>query len=51
VLSGWLLVGATFVALGCVAGLALPWVWIHAGVAPAALMLAGGLLYIAGALA
>ena len=45
-----LLVGATFVGLGWVAGLALPWVWIHAGVAPAALMLAGGLLYTAGAL-
>ena len=45
-----LLVGTTFVGLGCAAGLALPWVWIHAGVAPAALMLAGGLLYVAGAL-
>ncbi len=45
-----LLVGATFVGLGWAAGLALPWVWIHAGVAPAALMLAGGLLYTAGAL-
>jgi hemolysin III len=45
-----LLVGATFVGLGCAAGLALPWVWVHAGVAPAALILAGGLLYIAGAL-
>jgi hemolysin III len=45
-----LLVGTTFVGLGCAAGLALPWVWIHAGVAPAALMLAGGMLYLAGAL-
>ncbi len=45
-----LLVGTTFVGLGCAAGLALPWVWIHAGIAPAALMLAGGLLYLAGAL-
>jgi len=45
-----LLVGATFVGLGCAAGLALPCVWIHAGVAPAALILVGGLLYIAGAL-
>ena len=45
-----LLVGATFIGLGCAAGLTLPWVWIHAGVAPAALILAGGLLYIAGAL-
>ena len=45
-----LVVGATFVGLGCAAGLALPWVWIHAGVAPAVLMLAGGLLYLCGAL-
>jgi hemolysin III len=43
-------VGATFVGLGWVAGLALPGVWIHAGVAPAMLVLAGGLLYTAGAL-
>jgi hemolysin III len=45
-----LLVGATFAGLGGAAGLALPWVWIHAGVAPAVLILAGGLLYLAGAL-
>ena len=43
-------VGGTFVGLGWVAGLALPGVWIHAGVAPAMLVLAGGLLYTAGAL-
>ena len=43
------LVGATFLALGWVAGLSLPGVWIHAGVVPGALMLAGGLLYTAGA--
>ena len=36
--------------LGWIAGLALPEVWIHAGVAPAVLMLAGGLLYTAGAI-
>ena len=42
--------GATFVGLGWVAGLALPGVWIHAGAAPGALMLAGGLLYTAGAI-
>ena len=29
-----LLVGGTFVGLGWAAGLSLPWVWIHAGVAP-----------------
>jgi hemolysin III len=42
--------GALFIGLGCVGGLALPWAWIHAGPAPGALILAGGLLYIAGAL-
>jgi len=45
-----LLVGGTFIGLGCIAGLALPWVWIRGGVAAATLMLAGGLLYVAGAL-
>jgi len=45
-----LLVGGTFVGLGWAAGLALPWVWIHAGVVPAVLLLVGGLLYTAGAL-
>ncbi|HEY7264135.1 MAG TPA: hemolysin III family protein [Trebonia sp.] len=45
-----LVAGALFIALGCVGGLALPWVWIHAGAASGVLLLAGGLLYIAGAL-
>ena len=45
-----LLVGGAFIGLGWAAGLALPWVWIHAGVAPAVLLLIGGLLYTAGAL-
>jgi hemolysin III len=45
-----LVVGATFVGLGWVAGLALPGVWLHAGVAAGVLMLAGGVLYTAGAL-
>jgi hemolysin III len=45
-----LMVGATFVGLGWVAGLALPGVWTEAGVTPALLMLAGGLLYTAGAI-
>ena len=44
------LVGAMFLGLGWVAGLALPGVWIHAGAAAGALMLAGGLLYTAGAI-
>jgi hemolysin III len=44
------LVGATFIGLGSIAGVALPEVWIHAGAVPGALMLAGGLIYIAGAL-
>jgi hemolysin III len=45
-----LLVGTTFVGLGWVAGLALPEVWLHSGTAAGALILAGGLLYTAGAL-
>jgi hemolysin III len=45
-----LLAGSTFVGLGWVAVLALPGVWTHAGAAAGALMLAGGLLYTAGAL-
>ena len=44
------LVGATFIGLGSIAGLAMPEVWIHAGALPGALMLAGGLIYITGAL-
>jgi hemolysin III len=42
--------GALFIGLGCVGGLALPWVWIHAGAISGVLILAGGVLYIAGAL-
>jgi hemolysin III len=45
-----LLVGAVFVGLGWLAALALPAVWIHAGVAAAVLLLVGGVLYMAGAL-
>lgn len=44
------LAGATFLGLGVVAGLALPEVWIHDGVAAGLLMIAGCLLYVAGAL-
>jgi hemolysin III len=42
--------GALFIGLGCAGGLALPWVWIHGGLASGLLLLAGGLLYIVGAL-
>ena len=42
--------GALFIGLGCVGGLALPWVWIHAGAASGVLLMVGGLLYVAGAL-
>jgi hemolysin III len=45
-----LLVGGTFVALGWIAGLALPGVWLHSGTAAGVLMLAGGVLYTTGAL-
>jgi hemolysin III len=41
--------GALFVGLGCTGGLALPWVWIHGGTASGLLLLAGGALYIVGA--
>jgi len=44
------LVGGTFLALGWLGALSLPAVWIHAGVAPGALMLGGGLLYTIGAI-
>jgi len=44
------LVGLIYVGLGWTAGLAVPAVWLHAGVAPAVLLLAGGLLYTAGAI-
>jgi len=44
------LVGGTFLALGWVAALALPEVWIHAGPVAGSLMIAGGLLYTVGAL-
>jgi hemolysin III len=45
-----LVAGALFIGLGCAGGIALPWVWIHAGTVSGVLLLAGGLLYIAGAL-
>jgi hemolysin III len=45
-----LVAGAVFTGLGSAGGLALPWVWIHADAASGVLLLAGGLLYIAGAL-
>ena len=43
------LVGGTFIGLGSLAGLAVPEVWIHAGALPGILMLAGGLVYVTGA--
>lgn len=42
--------GAIFVGLGWVAGAAIPEVWIHAGVAPGVLFIAGGVLYTLGAI-
>ena len=45
-----LIAGGTFVGLGWAAGLALPGVWLHSGAVAGALMLAGGVLYTAGAL-
>ena len=46
-----LVAGSTFAGLGWVAVLALPGVWTRAGAAAGGLMLAGGLMYTAGALA
>src|SRR5262249_61051911 len=45
-----LVVGATFVGLGLIAGLSVPGGWLHAGATAAVLLLAGGALYPAGAL-
>jgi hemolysin III len=45
-----LVAGVLFIGLGCAGGLAMPWVWIHDGAVSGGLLLAGGLLYIAGAL-
>jgi hemolysin III len=44
-----ILVGATFIGLGCLAGSALPYVWRATGPLPSLLILAGGVLYILGA--
>jgi hemolysin III len=44
-------VGGTYIGLAAVAGPALPLVWIHAGPVAGGLAVAGGLLYVAGALA
>jgi hemolysin III len=44
------LVGGTFVGLGSLAAIAMPAVWVQAGVGPGLLTSVGGLLYIAGAL-
>jgi hemolysin III len=43
-------VGAIYVGLGWAAGCAVPAVWIHAGVAPALLLVCGGVLYSVGAI-
>lgn len=43
------LVGGTFIGLGGIAGLALPQIWTHVGVAAALLVVIGGLIYVAGA--
>lgn len=43
------LVGSTYIGLGCLGVFALPPIWVHDGVAPALLMLFGGACYILGA--
>ncbi|SEO39102.1 hemolysin III [Trujillonella endophytica] len=45
------LVGGTFIGLGVANALALPALWVTAGVAAAVLVIVGGLLYVVGALA
>jgi hemolysin III len=45
------LVGGTFIGLGALNVVALPALWARAGVAPAILVIAGGLLYVTGAIA
>ena len=45
------LVGGVFIGLGAANGLAVPAVWTNGGVAPAVLVVAGGVLYISGAIA
>lgn len=44
------LVGGTFIALGAIGTAAIPEVWIHAGITPAVLLIAGSLLHTAGAI-
>ena len=43
------LVGGFFIALGSSAGIAVPAIWMREGVAPALLIVAGGVLYATGA--
>ena len=43
-------VGGTFLVLGAIGSAAIPEVWIHAGVAPAILLIAGSLLHATGAI-
>lgn len=43
------LTGSVFLGLGWLTGVAVPAVWIRSGVAPAVLLVAGGVLYSAGA--
>jgi hemolysin III len=45
------LVGGVFIGLGAANALAIPALWINAGIAPAILVIVGGLLYITGAVA
>lgn len=44
-------VGGAFIGLGATTALAVPAVWTYGGIAPAVLVIAGGLLYVTGAVA
>jgi hemolysin III len=43
-------VGAIYIGLGWLSGVAIPFVWGHNGIAPALLFIAGGVLYSVGAI-
>jgi hemolysin III len=45
------LVGGVFIGLGIASAFSVPALWISSGVAPAVLVIAGGVLYITGAVA
>jgi hemolysin III len=45
-----MLVGGAFIGLGAIGSAAIPEVWIHVGIAPAVLLIAGSLIHVTGAI-